>query len=51
MTRSRIYLAITVIALSILLAVQGIRATESSDVDSSADPVEEPFFQDALWRH
>src|SRR5262249_58030111 len=45
MTRSRIYLAITVIALSILSAVQGIRATESSEVDSTINSVEEPFSQ------
>src|SRR5262245_19789472 len=43
MTLPKIYLAITVIALSFLLAVQDIRATESSDVDSTVNPVEEPF--------
>src|SRR5215510_13107203 len=47
MTRPKIYLAITVIALSFLLAVQGIRATESSDVDSSVNSIGEPFSQDA----
>jgi hypothetical protein len=39
-------LEIAVLGLSLLLAVQGIRATESPEVDSSINPVEEPFSQD-----
>ena len=36
-----------VLALGLLLVVRGVRATESSEVDSSVNPVEEPFSQDA----
>src|SRR5215472_6474463 len=38
---------IAVLALGLLLVVRGVRATESSEVDSSISPVEEPFSQDA----
>jgi hypothetical protein len=43
----QIYLGIAVLALGLLLGLQSIRATEPSDVDSSANPVEEPFPADA----
>src|SRR5215469_5095806 len=36
-----------VLALGLLLVVRGVRATESSEVDSSVNPVEEPFSQDS----
>src|SRR5215831_9781089 len=36
-----------VLALGLLLVVRGVRATDSSEVDSSVNPVEEPFSQDA----
>ena len=36
-----------VLALGLLLVVRGVPATESSEVDSSISPVEEPFSQDA----
>src|SRR5215469_4302148 len=36
-----------VLALGLLLVVRGVRATESSEVDSSSNPVAEPFSQDA----
>ena len=45
MKPAKIYLAITALALSLLLAVQGIGAPESPDVDSSINLVEEPFPQ------
>ena len=38
---------IAVLALVLLLVVRGVRATDSSEVDSSVNPVEEPFSQDA----
>src|SRR5262249_8632590 len=47
MKRSKIHLAITVLGLSLPLAVQGIRATESSEVDPIISQVEEPFPSDA----
>jgi hypothetical protein len=47
MKRSKIHLAITVLGLSLLLAVQGIRATEPSEVDPNINPFEEPFLSDA----
>jgi hypothetical protein len=45
--RPHVYLGIVVLALELLWAVQGIRATESSDVDFTANQVEEPFPSDA----
>ena len=36
-----------VLALGLLLVVRGVRASDSSKVDSSINPVEEPFSQDA----
>src|SRR6516162_4965143 len=47
MKRSKIHLAITVLGLRLLLAVQGIRATEPSEVDPNINPFEEPFLSDA----
>jgi len=35
-----------VLALGLLLVVRGVRATDSSEVDSIINPVEEPFSQD-----
>ena len=36
-----------VLALGLLLVVRGVQGTESSEVDSSVNPVEEPFSQEA----
>src|SRR5215475_11618693 len=47
MKRSRIHLGIAVLLLGLLLVVRGVRATDSSEVNSSISPVEEPFSQDA----
>src|SRR5215471_17194239 len=47
MKRRQIYLEIAVFTLGLLLAVPGVQATESSEVDSSINRVEEPFSQDA----
>jgi hypothetical protein len=44
--RPKICLAVGLV-LNLFLAVQGIRATESPEVDSSINPVEEPFPSDA----
>jgi len=41
----QIRLGLGILALGLLLGFQGIRATESSDVDSSASPVEDFFSQ------
>src|SRR5215831_19545017 len=45
MKRPQIYLGTAVLLFALLLAVQGIRATESPEVDSTINPVEEPFSQ------
>ena len=45
--QSKIYLGIVVLGLSLLLAVQGIRATESPELDSTINPVGQPFSSDA----
>jgi hypothetical protein len=47
MKRSKIHLSIIVLGLSLVLAVQGSQATESSEFDSSINSVEEPFSPDA----
>ena len=48
MKQHQIYLGIVLVALGLLSAVQGVRATESAD--SSINPVEEPFSPDAhVW--
>jgi hypothetical protein len=44
--KSGMYLPVTVLALSLLLAVQGIRATEPPELEPSANPGDEPFSQD-----
>jgi len=43
----QIYLGIAVLAFGLLLTVQAVRATESSEVDLSRNPVAEPFSEDA----
>jgi len=40
------YLAFTVIGLSLLVAIQALRATESPEVESSINPIQEPFSPD-----
>src|SRR5215470_17702427 len=47
MKRPQIYLGIVLLAFGLLLTVQAVRATESSEVDLSRNPVAEPFSQDA----
>jgi len=47
MKRPQIYLGIAVLSLGLLLVVRGVLGTEPSNVDSSGNPVEEPFSQDA----
>src|SRR5262245_27330764 len=47
MNRHQIYLGIVLLALGLFSTVQGIRATESPEVDSSINPVSEPFSTDA----
>ena len=42
-----IYLGIALLALGLLSTAQGVRATESSEFDSSTNPVGEPFSEDA----
>jgi hypothetical protein len=43
----QIYLGIALLALGLLSTAQGVRATESSEFDSSTNPVGEPFSEDA----
>src|SRR5215475_13963961 len=45
--RLQIVLLLTVFAMGALLVAPGIRATEASEVDSSSNPIAEPFSQDA----
>ena len=47
MKQHQIYLGIFLLALALLSTLQGVRATESAEVDSSINPVEEPFSPDA----
>ena len=47
MKHPQIHLEIAVLALGLLLAAAGVRATKPSEVDSSANPVGEPFAPDA----
>jgi hypothetical protein len=45
MNRPQINLGIAVLAFGLLLAVQGARATESPEVNSSTNPIADPFSQ------
>src|SRR5215468_8578835 len=47
MKRSQIHLGIAVLALGLILVVRGVWATDSSEIDSSINPVAESFSQDA----
>jgi len=47
MKRPQIYLGIAVLSLGLLLQVQGVRAIDSSEIDSSINPVARSFSQDA----
>jgi len=47
MKRPQIHLGIVLLALGLLSTVQGVRATESSEVDLTINPVAEPFSEDA----
>src|SRR5262249_48911751 len=47
MNRQQIYLGIILLALGLLSTVQGLRAIDSSEIDSSINPVARPFSQDA----
>jgi hypothetical protein len=46
MRRFQICLGIVLLALGLLFVVKGIRATEPAEIDSSANPGDEPFSQD-----
>ena len=47
MNRHQAYLGIVLLVLGLLSTVHGVQAIESPEVDSSSNPVAEPFSQDA----